>query len=94
MILIAFVENSFKHSLSSQAEDIFIKIKAEVKNRRLFFECANTYVETSNTSDEYLSKGIGLENVHKRLELQYPEKYKLETQTKDNMYFVRLQLDL
>lgn len=94
MILIAFVENCYKHSLSSQAEDIWIRIKAEIKGEELWFECANTFAETVNSSDNYLNKGIGLENVRKRLELQYPGKHRLETDVKDNVYLVRLRLEL
>lgn len=94
MILIAFIENSYKHSLASLAEDIRIKIKVEIREDELHFECANTFAETANTSGEYLNKGIGLENVRKRLELQYPGKHRLETDVKDNVYLVRLRLEL
>lgn len=94
MILIAFVENSFKHSLSSQADDIWIKIKVVIKGQALWFECTNTFAETGNSSGEYLSKGIGLQNVQKRLELQYPGKYQLETRIEDNVYLVNLRIDL
>lgn len=94
LILIAFVENSFKHSLSSLAEDIWINVKAEVKGEELWFECANTFAQTANSSEEYLSKGIGLQNVQKRLELQYPGKHQLDIRIEDNTYLVNLKLDL
>lgn len=94
MILIAFVENSFKHSLSSQAEDIWIRIQAEVRGQELWFKCANTFAETTNASGEYLNKGIGLSNVQKRLELQYPGKHQLDIRIEDNIYLVDLRLDL
>lgn len=94
LLLIPFVENSFKHSLSSQADDIAIHIDVEIQDHRLDFQCVNTYFESNNTAGKYVAKGIGLDNVRKRLELLYPEKHHLEIDTKDNVYYVRLQLEL
>ena len=94
LILIAFVENCFKHSLSSQSEDIDIDIKAKITDHQLHFSSRNTFSETNNTSDEYLSKGIGMENVQKRLQLQYPGKHELKTRKEDQVYYVDLKLDL
>ena len=94
MILIAFVENSFKHSMNSQAEDIQIIINLEISGEQLLFKSANTFAEQGGTGNTYLNKGIGLDNVRKRLELQYPEKHHLETKAEDNVYFVNLLLDL
>ncbi|MGI9541909.1 MAG: sensor histidine kinase [Cyclobacteriaceae bacterium] len=94
MVLIAFVENCFKHSLSSQAEGIRIDIKAEVTGDQLHFKCSNTFTETGNTSGKYLSQGIGMENVQKRLELQYPDKYEFTTSIQDSVYHVDLRLTL
>ncbi len=94
MILIAFVENCFKHSLSSQADDIDIQVEVEVSDQNLSFRCTNTFAEMGNSSDQYLNRGIGLQNVRKRLELQYPEKYQLETEVKKSVYIVNLRLEL
>jgi len=94
MILIAFVENCFKHSLSSQAEGILIQISVETDNNELTFEALNTFNENGTSSKEFLSKGIGLENVQKRLELQYPGRYELDIQVKEDLYITRLKLDL
>jgi LytS/YehU family sensor histidine kinase len=43
---------------------------------------------------ESLSKGIGLSNVKKRLELLYPQKYKLEIDDKEETFSVTLSLEL
>jgi sensor histidine kinase YesM len=43
---------------------------------------------------EGTNSGIGLENVKKRLELIYPDKYKLEIEDSDDKFIVRLLLDL
>lgn len=94
LILIAFVENCFKHSLSSQSEDIFIRVSAKIEADRLHFQCANTFSETVNSAEKHLLKGIGLENVQKRLTLLYPDKHMLRTFIEDGVYHVDLELDL
>lgn len=93
-MLIAFVENCFKHSLSSQSHNISIQIMAHVMENRLLFHCANTYARTVSSADDYLGKGIGLENVRKRLQLLYPQHHRLDIYTREGTYFVDLELDL
>jgi two-component system LytT family sensor kinase len=93
LILSVFVENAFKHSASSQTENIKIEVKAEVdENGLLKFTCNNTYLTQSNTDN--LDRGIGLENVKKRLELIYPNSHNLKTNSKNNIYKVNLSIDL
>ncbi|GAA0873621.1 hypothetical protein GCM10009118_00290 [Wandonia haliotis] len=58
----------------------------------LWFTCTNSFSEQSNTND--LSKGIGLENVRKRLDLLYPAAYELDICAKEEWYKVDLRLDL
>lgn len=94
LIMIAFVENSFKHSLSSQAENIWIHIKAEVRDNQLFFDCQNSFEEMANNSNDYLAKGIGLENVKKRLQLLYPRQHQLNIVQEKGLYKVALRITL
>lgn len=93
LILIVFVENAFKHSTASQANQIVIDISVELSEAGvLHFICKNTYQEQSNTDN--LTKGIGLENVKKRLQLLYPEAHQLNIKKQDETYEVRLSVDL
>lgn len=93
LILTVFVENAFKHSTSSQTENIKIKIDVNVnENGRLYFLCENTYLTQTNT--ESLDSGIGLENVKKRLELMYPNSHSLNILTKYDQYHIDLRIDL
>ena len=49
LILIVFVENAFKHSQSSQSNDIEIDIKVKISDDdKLYFQCSNSYEQTSN----------------------------------------------
>ena len=93
LILIVFVENAFKHSQSSQSNEIEIEIDIKLlSDGKLHFKCVNTYRELANIAN--LDQGIGLENVKKRLELIYPDAYKLTLNDKNQMYVVDLLLDL
>jgi two-component system, LytTR family, sensor kinase len=92
LILMVFVENAFKHAPASQLSNVRINISVKIDNNTLSFYCGNNYSGQSNTDN--LSKGIGLKNVKGRLDLSYPDRYKLTTETKNNWYKVVLQIDL
>lgn len=93
LILIVFIENAFKHSQSSQSENISININIELSDDgQLYFFCKNNYQAFGNT--ESLAKGIGLENVKKRLELLYPNTHQLDIQKTDSVYEVELRMQL
>lgn len=93
LILTVFVENAFKHSLSSQTEGIMVSISLTVSEQgTLQFVCTNKYSEETNTRD--LSRGIGLSNVKKRLDMLYPNAYELDISTHQGTYRVALRLQL
>lgn len=92
LILVVFIENCFKHSTSSQTDEIQIDIDITIKNNQLVMECNNTF--SSNTNTQKLSKGIGLENVQARLDLLYPNAHQLDIKAEENIYKVKLELNL
>lgn len=93
LLLIVFVENAFKHTTASQSGDIRIHIRVAVNEKgEMYFECENSYDPQSNV--EQLSRGIGLENVKKRLELLYPGTHELVIDPQPNAYKVSLKLNL
>jgi len=93
LIFLPFVENSFKHGLKSGAENPFVKIKIEVLENSLIFEIENSKAKT--TEEIYTkNKGIGIENVKKRLGLIYPNLHSLKIIETENLYKVILQIKL
>jgi len=93
LILTVFIENAFKHSTASQSKDIFIDIDVKVSDKGVLdFECRNSFQPATNTDS--LSKGIGLENVKKRLQLLYPNANELHIQDIQNVYYVHLKMQL
>ncbi|GLR17217.1 sensor histidine kinase [Portibacter lacus] len=93
LIMTVFVENAFKHSLSSLSENIDIEINLSVTDEGLLnFVCSNNYHEITN--NDSLSNGIGLDNVKKRLALIYPDSHKLTIKNIDHKYTVALTIEL
>lgn len=88
MLLITFVENAFKYG-SSSSRDCKIGIKADVSDGKLIFETQNRIMKRPEGSS-----GIGIENCRGRLELLYPGRYSLEVIEKDDMFNVRLVIEL
>ena len=88
MLLIPFVENSFKHG-SLEDGVLNIAIQLEVTNETLFFKISN-----SANNKEVPDQGIGLENIQKRLEMLYKKRYDLQIDQNQNMFTVTLTLNL
>ncbi|MCG6187069.1 sensor histidine kinase [Maribellus maritimus] len=87
MLLIPFVENAFKHG-SLVDGFLHIEINVRVKNN-----CLNFLVR--NTSSEYEANqkgGIGLENVRKRLELNYKTNYNLDIARRERWFLAELNI--
>jgi len=93
LLFLPFVENSFKHGFKGGAENIFVHIRIEVSGNILNFETENSKGKTSELNDSKY-KGIGIENVKKRLELIYPESHSLKIFDKKNIFKVLLQVQL
>lgn len=90
MILITFVENVFKHGVSSHKKgEAYITIRAE--KGELLLATNNPLL---NHPDSKASKGIGIENCKKRLDLLYPNRYSLFTGERDGKYAVTLSINL
>ncbi len=97
LLLVAFVENSFKHSMQTEVENIIIDIKLDISDGILNFVSRNTYSEDGGPSlanKNGRETGIGLQNVKKRLQLIYRDKHDLQISKEDNFFVVQLSLDL
>lgn len=86
MLLIPFVENAFKHG-SLEEGFLRIEIKVSVKNNQLHFSIRNSFFDDE---EEQEKKGIGLENIRKRLELNYKENYELDIRKTEKWFSVDL----
>ncbi len=87
MLLIPFVENSFKHGFIKNGT-LKVNITISCKDAVLVFNIKNTAL--NNINNAY---GIGLNNIKKRLELLYKDHYNLNINEKDNYFEVKLKLN-
>ncbi len=90
LLLVCFVENAFKHGVSNRLPS-FIHIDAvlDEDGEHLLFVCQNSMHKTSQAQEH---RGIGMENVKKRLSLIYGEEYSLLVKNNDNTFDVCLQI--
>lgn len=88
MMLIPFVENSFKHGAIVNGV-LVINILIKKIDDTLLFEVENSIIEKSKSEG-----GIGLENIQKRLKMLYPNAHTLEINENDQRFKVSLTLQL
>ncbi|MDX1913579.1 MAG: histidine kinase [Saprospiraceae bacterium] len=87
-VLITLVENAFKHGdLNDPSHPLEIRLQAT--DGRLVFYCRNK----KKNGPKQLTTGIGLENIKKRLELAYGERFRLMVADQTDFYAVELQID-
>ncbi len=92
-IFLPFVENSFKHGLKSGAEKAFVNIRIAVGEGKIKFEVVNAKGSPQGISDSKY-KGIGIQNVKKRLALVYPDSHKIDITEDEKTFKVFLQIQL
>ena len=78
LILIAFIENAFKHGSGDATIQSYIDINIKVQDGTLFLGVVNSKVRTESTKHKKSLGGIGLVNVRKRLATLYPHRHSLE----------------
>lgn len=95
LLLIPFVENSFKHGMQSSIDHSYIHIHAILQNEHLVFTVVNSKPQVS--PGQAITKpqgGVGLSNAKRRLELIYPLRYNLEIQAAPDAFKIVLTIDL
>ena len=93
LIFIPFVENAFKHS-KSDSENSVIKIELSVNSDFDLFFCCENNKGDRKTYIENKYKGVGIENVKKRLSLLYNENFDLRINDDLNIFRVELSMKL
>lgn len=90
LLLIPFIENAFKHGTDSSNECL-IKIDLEIKTKSIHLLVSN---DVFKSRKEEGNSGFGLNNIRRRLDLEYPEKYILSTNVIENRFVANLQINL
>ncbi|MBR1935155.1 MAG: histidine kinase [Muribaculaceae bacterium] len=92
LIFISIIENAFKHGIS-QAGEGYIHIAISHSKNKII--CATHNSNHPKRSNDKSGSGIGLEQVSRRLELMYPDRYdwKRGVNTEKNEYFSIITLN-
>jgi hypothetical protein len=90
MILIPFIENAFKHGLTTkQVCEIAVSVK--IAGNLLVLHVENPLLPPKQSTDP---SGVGMANTRQRLEHSYPGRYRLHTEAEGPRYRVELRLNL
>ena len=88
MLLLPFVENAFKHG--AQIDGIVnVLISLKVDENELNFTVKNSAISKENSK-----KGIGLDNIKKRLEMFYPAQHFLEVLQEEKVFIVNFKIPI
>lgn len=91
MILLTFIENCFKHGITTE-KSCEIIIETALNDTLFTLKTQNEIFENKANSLE--SSGIGIDNTIKRLDILYPENYTYISRKEDGKYYCELQIDL
>ena len=91
LLFISLIENAFKHGVSAtKTSNIDINMTSD-DNTVLFSVENNNFPKKT---DDKSGSGIGLQNLEKRLELLYPDKFSFKTIVKDDRFLVTLKIEI
>ena len=90
LLFIVLLENAFKHGVEKMSENAFIHLRMKSQGKQLFFTIENSFDELASNK----TNGIGLENLKKRLDHLYGNRYELNIEEKESVYKVQLNLEL
>jgi len=91
LILLPFIENAIKHGPDRSRKDAWINVSLTIEDGILRFVVANGINKNNAESPQ---GGIGLQNVKRRLELRYKDRYTLNMSDNLNSYSIVLEIKL
>lgn len=93
LLFIPFIENTFKHGVIPDEELSTINITLKITPNDITLITKNAY-EAHDKPTTSSHKGFGIKNVTKRLDLLFPEKYKLEIEQENSQFISSLKITL
>jgi LytS/YehU family sensor histidine kinase len=92
LIFITFLENAFKHGLSSGYNGAWVNLSIALNGKACVYTVSNSKPLSHQKENE--KSGIGLQNVQRRLDLSYPGKYLLKVEDEADRYSIELKISL
>ncbi|WP_234408291.1 sensor histidine kinase [Marinilabilia salmonicolor] len=91
MLIFPFVENAFKHGNIDDHRYGWVKMKLKASGGLIFFQISNSKPLQPVSKDRL--RGIGIENVRKRLSVLYDNRYQLDISETKDVFEVKLFID-
>jgi LytS/YehU family sensor histidine kinase len=91
MLFTSLLENAFKHGISYQKKS-FVELIVKTDPKTLLFQIRNSKKDNNTGLDE--PGGIGLENLKKRLNLIYQDRYSLEQKEDKDTFEINIKLPI
>ncbi len=85
LLFVSFIENAFKHGVSYRNKS-FVNLSLTILEHKIVYEVSNSLW----TNNEEEKEGIGLQNVTKRLNLLYGDRYVINVSKTEKEYSVIL----
>ena len=92
LLLIPFLENSYKHGASQMLTHPWINLDISIEDNALYFNLSNN--KPTSEGDHGMANGLGLKNVKQRLALLYPGTYSLDIREDLMSFAVSLKIPL
>ncbi len=92
LLFLPLVENAFKHGVSNAVEDSWIHIDMSLKKQILTFKIENSLCDEKAKTNGF-GNGLGLDNLTKRLDILYGDKYELKILKEDEAHLAILKLN-
>ncbi len=97
LLLLPFIENSFKHGSGNGKKEVNIDIQLEISNQQVTFIVQNQKYEglkapAPNPYQHVGYNGVGIENTKRRLRLIYGHNYQLNIKDEPELYTVTLKI--
>ncbi len=90
LVLLPFVENAFKHGLSSQTGNCWLRIEVDYDGQELSLKVENSKPEEAAPASR--KGGIGIDNVRKRLDILLEGAFEIKQMDNAYSYLVTLRL--
>lgn len=91
LIFLPFLENSFKHGIKGDPVGGYVDLRIDIRLYDIHFQLSNNKGKMK-TMDAEKRSGLGLENVRRRLDLQYGKDYTLNITENEHEFTVSLTL--
>lgn len=95
LLILPFVENSFKHGIDNNLEKSWIAINFSTSQKELVIKVENSLCEKNeNVLKDEEKSGIGIANIKNRLDILYPNQYTLKILPSEDSYLAVLKIPL